>query len=161
MKIFRFLSFLFIVFSVHFASSAQTGARLGATWQVMKYDLAVTLPAVETSREMTVRAKLDMKNVSAIGRFTQIRISPRNGFRSESNGTMAILQRPGRHLQRSQFAYIVPRGNLSAVIESKIAVKKLGFENASAAGYSFYQRLLYRRRKWDCARVRNARFEVR
>jgi tetratricopeptide (TPR) repeat protein len=42
----------------------QADSRPAATWQVQKYDLAVTVPQAETDRSITVKANLDVKNVS-------------------------------------------------------------------------------------------------
>ena len=58
------LAFLFLIFvQVTFAQDADT--RPTATWQVQKYDIAVTLPQSEADRNLAVKAKLDVKNVSA------------------------------------------------------------------------------------------------
>ncbi len=43
---------------------AQTDTRSSKTWEVMKYDLAVTLPATENERSAGIRATLNLKNVS-------------------------------------------------------------------------------------------------
>lgn len=43
----------------------QDDTRPSATWQVQKYDIAATLPSVDTDRNLSVKAKLDIKNVSA------------------------------------------------------------------------------------------------
>lgn len=143
MKPFRFLSFVFLLFALHFAAVAQTGARLGATWQVAKYDIAVTLPTVETAREMTVRAKLDLKNVSASSAASlTLRISPNATISAVSlNGTTAdFTKAEDGNLQR--IAIRVPSvpagGTLSAIIDYKIAVKdNSGLSTLSAAGSQF------------------------
>ncbi|MFN6964864.1 MAG: tetratricopeptide repeat protein [Pyrinomonadaceae bacterium] len=47
---------------------AQDDARVAvpnATWQVLKYDLSVTLPTAETDRGIPIKATLSLKNVSA------------------------------------------------------------------------------------------------
>lgn len=57
------LAFLFLIFvQVTFAQDVDT--RPTATWQVQKYDIAVTLPQGEADRNLAVKAKLDVKNVS-------------------------------------------------------------------------------------------------
>lgn len=143
MKSFRFFSVLFIIFSVHFASSAQTGARLGATWQVAKYDLAVTLPTVETVREMTVRAKLDLKNVSANPAASlTLRISPNATVSAVSlNGTTAdFTKAEDGNLQRIavRVPSVAPGGNLSVIVDYKITVKdNTGLSTISAGGSQF------------------------
>lgn len=58
----RAVSFL-IIFTVSIA--AQDDTRPAATWQVQRYDIAATLPQVETDRNLVVKAKLEVKNVSA------------------------------------------------------------------------------------------------
>jgi tetratricopeptide (TPR) repeat protein len=143
MKPFRFLSFVLFLFALQVASSAQTGSRLGATWQVAKYDIAVTLPTVETSREMTVRAKLDLKNVSTgPAASLTLRISPNATVSAVSlNGTTAdFTKAEDGNLQRIavRVTSVAPGGNLSAVIDYKIAVKdNLGLSTLSAAGSQF------------------------
>lgn len=46
-------------------ASAQDEMRPSATWQVLKYDIAAALPQTDTDRNLTVKAKLDLKNVSS------------------------------------------------------------------------------------------------
>ncbi len=78
MKISRI--FFYIIFTALFFTSAfsQTPARTAsATWQVQKYDLNVALPQDERSRSMTVKAVLNLKNVSSAPAGTlTLRISP-------------------------------------------------------------------------------------
>ena len=55
----------------------QDTAAASATWQVQKYDLNVTLPQIEADRNMTVKAVLSLKNVSAGPASTlTLRIAP-------------------------------------------------------------------------------------
>ena len=42
----------------------QDDTRPSATWQVQKYDISVTLPQAEADRNLTAKAKLDVRNVS-------------------------------------------------------------------------------------------------
>lgn len=44
---------------------AQDDTRPTATWQVRKYDISASLPQTEADRNLTVKARLDVKNVSA------------------------------------------------------------------------------------------------
>src|SRR5438045_4250166 len=56
---------------------AQDDTRITATWQVAKYDIAATLPQSESDRNLSARAKLDLKNVSSRAASTlTLRISP-------------------------------------------------------------------------------------
>lgn len=43
---------------------AQANVGFSATWRVQKYDLDVDIPRSETSREVSINAKIDVKNVS-------------------------------------------------------------------------------------------------
>lgn len=124
-----------------------TAAQSSATWQVVKYDLAVTLPTVETSREMTVRAKLDLKNVSASPATSlTLRISQNSTVSAVSlNGATADFTKSEENLgsvslQRIAIRVpsVAPNGNLSAVVDCKIAVKdNSGLSTLSAAGSQF------------------------
>ena len=70
-------TFCLAVFCFLVTAKAQTDTKVAATWQVQKYDLAVTLPQAETDRSVGIRAKLDLKNVSAAAASTlTLRISP-------------------------------------------------------------------------------------
>ena len=67
----------FLLFVALSSSFAQDDTRVSATWQVAKYDLKAALPQGETDRKLTVKAKLDLKNVSARPASTlTLRISP-------------------------------------------------------------------------------------
>jgi len=47
------------------AGIAQDDGRVSATWQVVKYDITGSLPQADTDRNLTAKAKLDLRNVSA------------------------------------------------------------------------------------------------
>ena len=71
------LTFLFSIYAFVLNSFAQDETRATATWQVQKYDIAATLPAGETDRNLTVRAVLNLRNVSSKPASTvTLRISP-------------------------------------------------------------------------------------
>ena len=58
--------FAILCFGSIYTLPAQTeDTRVAATWQVQKYDIAATLPANDTDRNLTAKAKLDLKNVSS------------------------------------------------------------------------------------------------
>ena len=67
----------FLLLLASSSSFAQDDTRVSATWQVTRYDLRAALPQAETDRKLTVKAKLDLKNVSARPATTlTLRISP-------------------------------------------------------------------------------------
>jgi tetratricopeptide (TPR) repeat protein len=138
-RLFQLLVFAFLISAFVTASVAQTSA----TWQVSSYDLAVTLPTAETAREMNVRAKLELKNVSARPASSlTLRISPNATVSAVSlNGTNAdFTKAEDGNLQR--IAVRVPSvaagGTLSAIVDYKIALKdNTGVSMLSAAGSQF------------------------
>jgi len=65
MKIFQKVTIALLLSSFAFLTNAQDDTRPSATWQVQKYDISATLPQTDADRNMTVKAKLDLKNVSA------------------------------------------------------------------------------------------------
>ncbi|HEY0428450.1 MAG TPA: tetratricopeptide repeat protein [Pyrinomonadaceae bacterium] len=65
MKFTRFsLIFTFFLFTFAFSVFAQSDTISSRTWQVQKYDITATLPQAETDRYLTVKAVLNLKNVS-------------------------------------------------------------------------------------------------
>ncbi len=58
------VSTIFAVALAFGVAGAQTDTRISATWQVVRYDLSVTAPSNEASRDITVKASLDLRNVS-------------------------------------------------------------------------------------------------
>ncbi len=77
MRKFSIVIFAFLLFIFVFAAFAQDESRVSKTWEVQKYDIAATLPQSETDRFLTVKATLNLKNVSSgsASRLT-LRISP-------------------------------------------------------------------------------------
>ena len=73
----KFIAALFIGLFFSLFIIAQDESRASITWQVQKYDIRATLPQTETERNLTVKAVLNLKNVSssAASRLT-LRISP-------------------------------------------------------------------------------------
>jgi hypothetical protein len=61
----RILLFAFFLLSFAVGVFGQDEARVSATWQVQKYDIAAMLPQNEADRNLTAKAKLDIKNVSS------------------------------------------------------------------------------------------------
>src|SRR5437016_6217157 len=69
--------FASILLAHSFSSFGQDASRVGATWQVQKYDLDVTMPQDEKARSIAVKAVVSLKNVSGKPASTlTLRISP-------------------------------------------------------------------------------------
>ncbi len=77
MRKFSIVIFGFLLFAFAFSGVAQDESRASKTWEVQKYNIAATLPQSETDRYLTVKAVLNLRNVSsgAASRLT-LRISP-------------------------------------------------------------------------------------
>ncbi len=59
------------------AISGQDDTRVSATWQVLKYDISVTVPTGEADRNLNLKAKVEATNVGARPASTMtLRISP-------------------------------------------------------------------------------------
>jgi hypothetical protein len=126
-------SFTFLLlFTFALAISAQDDTRLSATWQVQKYDINATLPATDTDRSLTAKAKLDLKNVSTRPASTlTLRISPNAVISSITvNGspvefTKAEEKIGSGSLQRVavRIPAVAPDGTASAVVDYKLNVK--------------------------------------
>lgn len=69
--------FVFLLFVLFISAFAQDESRASKTWEVQKYNINATLPATENDRYLSVKAILNLKNVSsaAASRLT-LRISP-------------------------------------------------------------------------------------
>src|SRR6476469_7128545 len=111
---------------------AQDDTRVSATWQVVKYDISATLPQSESDRNLSDRAKLDLKNVSSRPATTlTLRISPTaevsaftiNGSpteftKGEQKGGTGSLQRIVGKMPTVQ-----PGSSLTATVDYKLLVK--------------------------------------
>ncbi len=76
MKNFFNITFAILLFAFAFSAFAQDESRASKTWEVQKYDITATLPQAETDRYLTVKAALDLRNVSgAVGSRLTLRIS--------------------------------------------------------------------------------------
>ncbi len=77
MKIFLIIKFVFLLFTFCFSVFAQDESRASKTWEVQRYNIAATLPQSEADRYLTVKALLNLKNVSGnAGSRLTLRISP-------------------------------------------------------------------------------------
>lgn len=112
----------------------QTPTRTAsATWQVQKYDLNVTLPQDERSRSMTVKAVLNLKNVSSspagtltlrvsqLAEVSAVKINDATVDFSKSEEKI----NPATALQRIgvRFGSIAPGGIAMATVDYKLTVK--------------------------------------
>ncbi len=129
------------------AAMAQADTRLAATWQVVKYDINVTMPASDTARDITARAAIEMRNVSGRpANSLTLRISPNATIASATlNGnaadpTSAEEKIGAVSLQRVAFRLpsVQPGGTLSVVVDYKLAVREnSGLSAISPAGSQF------------------------
>ncbi|PYS99660.1 MAG: hypothetical protein DMF63_11310 [Acidobacteria bacterium] len=106
--------------------------RPTATWQVVKYDIAVTIPPSDADRNLSAKAKVEVKNISAKAATTlSLRISPAaevattaiNGSptefaKAEEKMGTGSLQRINIRIPAVQ-----PGGVLTATVDYKLAVK--------------------------------------
>jgi hypothetical protein len=139
-----FAAFIFFVCQ---SSFAQDDTRISATWQVQKYDIAATLPLSEAERNLSVRAKLDLKNVSQRPASTlTLRISPNAEITSISinGGTSEVTKGEEKiatgSLQRLQVRMpaVQPGATVSAVVDYKLNVKdNSGLNSISPTGSQF------------------------
>ncbi|MEP7214468.1 MAG: tetratricopeptide repeat protein [Acidobacteriota bacterium] len=130
-----------MLFCVVAPAVAQTDIKVAATWQVQKYDIAVTLPTSDTDRMVAVRAKLSLKNVSGSPASTlTLRISPTAEILSVKLNDAAIDFTKGEEKAGAatlqKIALRVPSmpsaGTFSVVVDYKLNVK----ENSGLASVS-------------------------
>lgn len=143
----RILIFTFLFFTFNFAVSAQTDMRVSATWQVVKYDIAATLPQNDSDRNLVAKAKLDLKNVSAssastltlrIGTNADVTAVAVNGAANEF--TKGEEKTGTGSLQRLvvRMPSVGPNGNVSVTVDYKFNVKdNSGLAAISSAGSQF------------------------
>ncbi len=140
MKILQsFITFAFLLFTFALSSLAQDDTRATATWQVQKYDITANLPASETDRNMTVKAVLNLKNVSSRPASTlTLRISPNAEISSvKINDATAEFTKGEEKIGTGSLQKIVvrvpsaqPNANLSAAVDYKLNVKENSGLNA-------------------------------
>src|SRR6187200_230806 len=92
-------------------SSAQDDTRVSATWQVVKYDISAMLPQSDSDRNLSAKAKLDLKNVSSRPATTlTLRISPSAEVVSVSiNGTVTEFTKGEERIGTGSLQRIVVR----------------------------------------------------
>ncbi|MBA4124074.1 MAG: tetratricopeptide repeat protein [Acidobacteria bacterium] len=144
----KFIAALFIgLFFVSFIN-AQDESRASITWQVQKYDITATLPQAETERNLTVKAVLNLKNVSSgVASRLTLRISPNaevSAFKVNDAATdfsKAEEKIDGsRTLQRIvvRVPSIQPNATFTVAVDYKLNVKENSGLNAlSSVGSQF------------------------
>lgn len=147
MRFARFPGLALVLFTLALTTFAQTDNRLAATWQVVKYDVTATLPPAEIGRELTAKAKIDLRNVSARPAASlTLRITPNATVSAVSlNGTAADFtvaeEKLGAvSLQRISIRVpsVAPAGSISATVDYKITLKdNSGLASISAADSQF------------------------
>jgi tetratricopeptide (TPR) repeat protein len=141
-------SIIFILFFFTVSAFAQDDTRAAATWQVQKYDINVTLPSVETDRNLSAKAVLTIKNVSSSPASTlSLRISPSaeisaitvNGAaadfakREEKVGASGSLQRV-----TSRIPSVQPSATATVSVDYKLNLKEnSGLSSVSPVGSTF------------------------
>src|SRR5689334_20330361 len=126
------LFILAVLFLCSLGIFAQDDTRVSATWQVVKYEITATLPQSDADRNLSARAKLDLKNVSSRAASTlTLRISPAAEISSLSiNGTPTEFTKGEEKVGTSSLQRILvrmptvqPGGSLAAVVDYKLLVK--------------------------------------
>ena len=136
------LALAFVLLSCVFATRSVAQEATAATWQVDKYDLAVTLPSGERERTISVLANLSLKNVSGRG-ATQLtlRMSPAAEVASiKVNGTLIEAARTEQTVtgtttlqnRRARIPNVAPGASISVAVDYKLLVK----DNTSLASLS-------------------------
>lgn len=142
---------IFALLSIKLVSAAfaqDVDTRPTATWQVQKYDISATLPQAETDRNLVVKAKLDLKNVSARPASTlTLRIGSAAEIASISlSGTAIDFTKAeekissATSLQRLllRIPSVPAGGTVSAIVDYKLSVKdNSGLAAISLSGSHF------------------------
>jgi tetratricopeptide (TPR) repeat protein len=141
----KFISIIAAVLLTGAFSYAQDASRIGATWQVEKYDLSVQLPSAEADRNLTVKAKLDLRNVSSSPASSlTLRISSNATITSAAvNGNIVEFTKATENLGTSSLQRISIRipavaagAAATAVIDYKLGLKDNSGLAALASGSS-------------------------
>ena len=139
------LTLCLLVFATsHFG---QDTSRISATWQVEKYDITAQLPSSETDRNLSAKAKLDLRNVSAgPASSLTLRISSNATINSVTvNGNSVEFSKAQENLgtaslQRisTRIPAVAPAGTVTAVVDYKLALKEnSGLASLSPVGSQF------------------------
>ena len=128
--------------------AAQDDTRPSATWEVQKYDINATLPQSDSDRNLSARAKLDLKNISARPALTlTLRISSSAEITAASiNGSTVEFTKAEEKvnsavsLQRIviRMPSVQPNGAVSVILDYKFNVKdNSGLSALSPVGSQF------------------------
>jgi len=127
--------------------AAQDDTRVSATWQVQKYDLAVTVPQSEADRSLAVKAKVEARNATSRPASTiTLRISPAADISAVTvNGTASEFSKREEKTGTGSLQQIVirmpsvaPSGNVSVEVIYRLAVKdNSGLAAISSTGSQF------------------------
>ncbi len=144
----KFIAALFIGLFFTSFINAQDESRASITWQVQKYDITATLPQAETERNLTVKAVLNLKNVSSnVASRLTLRISPNAEVSAVKINDAATDFTKGeekidasRTLQRIvvRVPSIQPNATFTVAVDYKLNVKENSGLNAlSSVGSQF------------------------
>src|SRR5436190_6139182 len=146
-RTFRIFSFTLFILTFSVFLFAQDAARVGATWQVDRYDIAVQMPASDADRNVAIKATLNLRNISSAPASTlTLRISPNATVSTAMLNGTAVDFSKGQDtlgtgtLQRLSFRMpaVAPGAALSVVVDYKLAVKEnSGLASLSAIGAQF------------------------
>src|SRR5688500_11150424 len=141
-----FAAFTLLILAL--SGTAQDETRPSATWQVQKYDIVAMLPQAEAERNLAVKAKLDLKNISArpassltlrIASAAEVSSVKVNG--SQIDFTKAEEKvNAATSLQRIvlRIPSVPPNGTLSATVDYKFNVKEnSGLSSITPQGSQF------------------------
>lgn len=135
-------SLFLILLSLTFVYStiAQTDNRIMATWQVVKYDLNVTLPQSENVRDVSISALLQVKNVSQRPATSlTLRISPNAEITSIKIGESVVdgakSQEKLGSLDLQRVAIRVPSVQPGAVINALVEYKLKVTDNSGVVTF--------------------------
>ncbi len=139
-------TFSFLIFSL--AVFAQDDSRSLLTWQVQKYDITATLPQTDADRNLTAKAVLNLKNVSATPASSLTLRINQNAIVSAitiNGAAVDFSKREEKVSDTSSLQKISVRvpsvqsnGNLTATVDYKLNVKSnSGLETLSPVGSQF------------------------
>jgi tetratricopeptide (TPR) repeat protein len=142
------LIFAFLLFTLTFSAFAQSETVASRTWEVQKYDITAALPQTETDRYLSVKAILNLKNVSAgASSSLTLRISDKAEISDvKINGATADFRKSEEKvsgslsLQRANFILpaIQPGQTVSVEINYKFKTdENTGLNALSPAGSQF------------------------
>lgn len=130
---FKHLFAILLLLSAAAVTGAQDDNRVQATWRVQQYDITASLPATESDRNLSAKATLNLKNVSAAPATTlSLRISPAAEITSVNiNGSSADFTKREEKIATGTLQRIVVRtpgiaagATVTAVVDYKLNIKE-------------------------------------